>query len=122
MSSERSSVAAPGTCATLGRRLSRRWHRHRSAPGLPPSARFQGPGPLARARLRTPRMSSGRLRRLPCDEPRANPAILQNLRDLKVQRWYPDAWATSLVACFSMISNALYQMVAYLYTAKNPSV
>jgi hypothetical protein len=29
---------------------------------------------------------------------------------------------TSLAACFSTMSNALYQMVAHLYTAQNPSV
>src|SRR2546428_6999030 len=93
---------------------SRRQPRHHSAPNLPTSARFQGLGRLSRARLRTPRMSSGLPRSLHSCEPPATPAMLQNLRDLKEQTWYPDAWVTSLVACFSIISNALYQMVAQL--------
>src|SRR6266568_134069 len=100
MRSDRSSVAAPGTCATPGRRPSQRRHRHRSAPGLPPSARFRGLGQLARVQLRTPRRSSCLLRSLHDYELRANPAILQNLRALKEQTWYPDAWVTSLGACF----------------------
>src|SRR5712691_2796737 len=100
MRSERSSVAAPGTCATPGRRPSRRRHRHRSAPGLPPSARFQDPGQLARVQLRTPQMSSCLLHSLPGYEPRANAAMVQNLRDLTAQTCYPDAWVTSLAACF----------------------
>src|SRR5205807_116529 len=89
---------------------------------LPPSARFRGLGQLAQVQLQTPRRSLCLLRSLHDYEPRANPAILQNWRALKEQTWYPDAWVTSLAACFSTMSNALYQMVAHLYTAQNPSV
>src|SRR4029453_7871961 len=70
-------------------------------PSPPPSAHFPGPGQLAQARLRTPRRSSWLQRSLHCYEPRAHPAILQNLQDPKEQTWYPDAWVTSLAAWFS---------------------
>jgi len=66
--------------------------------------------------------SSGLTRSLHGCEPRAYPALLQNLQNLKEQTCYPGAWAISLVACFAIISNRLCQVVAQLYTLQNPSV
>jgi hypothetical protein len=47
--------------------------------------------------------------------------MVQNLRDLQEQTCYPDTRVTSLAACTPTLSNALYQMVAQLDTAQNPS-
>src|SRR5882724_12008304 len=119
--SERASVAALGTCAMPGRRPARRRHRHPSVPERPPSARFPGLGRRVRGQRRTPRMSSWLPWSLHGCKPRVHAAIVQNWRDLQEQTWYPDPWGTSLVACFSTLSNALYQMVTQLDTAQYPS-
>src|SRR5437667_673688 len=55
-----------------------------------------------------------------CYEPRVNLAIVQNWRDRQKQTWYLDTWVTSLAACFSTLSHALYQMVAQPYHHLTP--
>src|SRR2546430_16235776 len=55
-----------------------------------------------------------------CYEPRVNLAIVQNWRDRQKQIWYLDTWVTSLAACFSTLSHALYQMVAQPYHHLTP--